>query len=170
MNESLNHPFSSLSDIRRLKKLNYSIFFTWERGIGSALRMRNLRDMLIETPSTVKTDPIYLKKKEMVYYFIVGHLNDENYEEFVSDGDEEPYEICNTIKYYYASSSGENIASHFRKLFRIKLSPSFSSLSEAISSFRSSLKLLWGISPSIFSEDIMVEALAFYVLLFLPET
>ncbi|MBW0469151.1 hypothetical protein O181_008866 [Austropuccinia psidii MF-1] len=85
--------------------------------------MRNLRDMLIEPPSTIKTDPNYLKKKEMVYYFIVGHLDDENYNKFVSDEDEEPYKLWNTIKENYASSSGENIASHFGKLFSIKFPP-----------------------------------------------
>ncbi|MBW0526793.1 hypothetical protein O181_066508 [Austropuccinia psidii MF-1] len=119
--------------------------------------MRNLRDMLLEPPGMVKIDPIYLKKKEMVYYFIVGHLDDENYDKFVSDKDEEPYPLWNSIKKHYASSSGENIASHFGKLFSIKFPPSSSALSEAVSSFRSTLKLLRGLSPSLFAADIMVQ-------------
>ncbi|MBW0539383.1 hypothetical protein O181_079098 [Austropuccinia psidii MF-1] len=126
--------------------------------------------MLIEPPSTIKTDLNYLKTKEMVYYFIVGHLDDENYNKLVSDEDEEPYKLWNTIKENYASSSGENIASHFGKLFSIKFPPSFSGLSEAISSFRSALKLLQGLSPSLFAADIMAQVLAFYVLQLLLKT
>ncbi|MBW0554559.1 hypothetical protein O181_094274 [Austropuccinia psidii MF-1] len=170
MNETLNPPISSLSDIQGLEKLNSSNFFTWQRGIISSLGMRNLRDMLIEPPSTTKTNPNYLKKKEMVYYFLVGHLDDENYDKFVSYEDEEPYKLWNTIKEHYASSSGENIASHFGKLFGIKFPPSFSGLSEAISSFCSTLKILQGLSPSLFAADIMVQVIAFYVLRLLPET
>ncbi|MBW0530698.1 hypothetical protein O181_070413 [Austropuccinia psidii MF-1] len=138
MNEPLSQPISSFSDIRGMEKLNSSNFFTWQRGIGSSLSMRNLRDMLLEPPSSVKIDPIYLKEKEMVYYFIVGHLDDENYNKFVSNKDEEPYQLWNSIKEHYPSSSGENIASHFGKLFSIKfhlppmpylrLSPPFSLL------------------------------------------
>ncbi|MBW0580062.1 hypothetical protein O181_119777 [Austropuccinia psidii MF-1] len=164
MNESLNQPISSLSDIQGLEKLNSSNFFTWQRGIVSSLGMRNLRDMLLEPPNTIKIDPVYLKKKEMVYYFIVGHLDDENYDKFVSDKDEEPYQLWNSIKEHYASSSGENIASHFGKLFSIKFPPSSSALSEAIASFCSTLKLLRGLSPSLFAADIMVQVLSFYVL------
>ncbi|MBW0542417.1 hypothetical protein O181_082132, partial [Austropuccinia psidii MF-1] len=70
MNESLNQPISSLSDIRGLEKLNSSNFFTWQRGIVSSHGMTNLRDMLLEPPNAIKIDPVYLKKKEMVYYFI----------------------------------------------------------------------------------------------------
>ncbi|MBW0475229.1 hypothetical protein O181_014944 [Austropuccinia psidii MF-1] len=132
--------------------------------------MRNLRDMLIEPPSTIKANANYLKKKEMVYYFIVGHLDYENYYKFVSNEDEEPYKLWNTIKEHYSSSSVENIASHFGKLFSIKFPPSFSGLSEAISSFCSTLKLLRGLFPSLFAADIMVQVLAFYVLRLLPET
>ncbi|MBW0561104.1 hypothetical protein O181_100819 [Austropuccinia psidii MF-1] len=110
--------------------------------------MRNLWDMLIEPPSTIKTNPNYLEKKEMVYYFIVGHLDDENYNKYVSEEDEEPYKLWNTIKENYASSSGENIASHFRRLFSIKFPPSFSGFTKAISSFRATLKLLQGLSPT----------------------
>ncbi|MBW0482971.1 hypothetical protein O181_022686 [Austropuccinia psidii MF-1] len=109
--------------------------------------MRNLRDMLLEPPNAIKIDPVYLKKKEMVYYFIVGHLDDENYDKFVSDKDEEPYQLWNNIKEHYASSSSENIASQFGKLFSIKFPPSSSALSEAIASFRSTLKLFRGLSP-----------------------
>ncbi|MBW0481431.1 hypothetical protein O181_021146 [Austropuccinia psidii MF-1] len=170
MNESSNPPISSLSDIQGLEKLNSSNFFTWQRGIVSSLGTRNLRDMLIEPPSTIKTDPNYLKKKEMVYYFIVGHLDHQNYDKFVSDEDEEPYKLWHTIKEHYAFSSGENIASNFGKLFSIKFPPSSSCLSEAISSFRSTLELLRGLSHSLFAADIMVQVLAFYVLLLLPET
>ncbi|MBW0557404.1 hypothetical protein O181_097119 [Austropuccinia psidii MF-1] len=170
MNESLNQPISSLSDIRGLEKLSSSNFFTWQRGIVSSLGMRNLRDMLLEPPSSVKIDPIYLKKKEMVYYFIVGHLDDENYDTFVSDEDEEPYQLWNSIKEHYASSSGENIASKFGKLFSIKFPPSSSALSKAMSSFCSTLKLLRGLSPSLFAAEIMVQVLAFFVLRLLPET
>ncbi|MBW0544846.1 hypothetical protein O181_084561 [Austropuccinia psidii MF-1] len=106
--------------------------------------MRNLWDMLIEAPSTIKTNPNHLKKKEMVYYFIVGHLADENYNKYVSEEDEEPYKLWNTIKENYVSSSGENIASHFRRLFSIKFPPSFSGFTKAFSSFRATLKLLQG--------------------------
>ncbi|MBW0489437.1 hypothetical protein O181_029152 [Austropuccinia psidii MF-1] len=132
--------------------------------------MRSLRDMLIEPPSTIKTNPNYLKEKEMVYYFIVGHLDDENYDKFVSDEDEEPYKLWNAIKEHYASSSGESIDSNFGKLFSIKFPPSFSGLYEAISSFFSSLKLIQGLSSSLFAADIMVQVLSFYVLRLLPET
>ncbi|MBW0535983.1 hypothetical protein O181_075698 [Austropuccinia psidii MF-1] len=145
MNESSNQLISSLSDIRGLEKLNSSNFFTWQRAIISSLGMRNLRDMLIEPPST-------------------------NYNKFVSDEDEEPYKLWNRIKDNYASSSGENIASHFGKLFSIKFPPSSSALSEAIFSFCSTLKLLRGLSPSLFAADIMVQVLLFYVLWLLPET
>ncbi|MBW0461309.1 hypothetical protein O181_001024 [Austropuccinia psidii MF-1] len=98
--------------------------------------------MLIEPPNSIKIDPIYLKKKETVYYFLE----------------------------HYASLSGEKIASHFGKLFSIKFPPSSSGLSEAISSFRSTLKLLHGLSPSLFAADILVQVLAFYVLRLLWET
>ncbi|MBW0483573.1 hypothetical protein O181_023288 [Austropuccinia psidii MF-1] len=170
MNESLNPPISSLSDIRGLEKLISSNFFTWQRGIVLFLGMRNSRDILIEPPSTIKTNPTYLKKKEMVYYFIVGNLDDENYKKFVSDEDEKPYKCWNTIKEHYASSSGENITSHFGKLFNIKFPPSFSGLYKYISSFCSTLKLLRGVSPSFFAADIMVQVLAFYVLRLFAET
>ncbi|MBW0478346.1 hypothetical protein O181_018061 [Austropuccinia psidii MF-1] len=170
MNESSNKPISSLSDIQGLEKLNFSDFVTWQRGIILSLGMRNLRDMLIEPPSAITVDPIYLKMKEMVYYFIVGHLDDKNYNKFVSDKDEGPYNLWNNIKEHYASSSGENIASHFGKLLSIKFPSSSSGLSEAISSFCSTLKLLQGLSPSLFPVDIMVQVLAFYVLWLPPET
>ncbi|MBW0527185.1 hypothetical protein O181_066900 [Austropuccinia psidii MF-1] len=109
--------------------------------------MRNLREMLIEPPSAIKIDPIYLKKKEMVYYFIVAHLDDENYDKFFSNEDEEPYNLWNNIKENYSSSYGKNIASHFEKLFSIKFPPSSSGLSEAISSFCKALMLLRELSP-----------------------
>ncbi|MBW0500806.1 hypothetical protein O181_040521 [Austropuccinia psidii MF-1] len=170
MNELSNQPISSLSDIQALEKLNSSNFFTLQRGIIWSLGMRNLRDMLIEPPSAIKIDPICLKKQEMVYHFIVGHLDDENYDRFVSDKDEESYNLWNNIKEPYASSSGENIASCFGKLFGIKFPPSSSILSEAISSFCSALKLLCGLSPSLFAAYIMVQVLAFYLLQLLPKT
>ncbi|MBW0529121.1 hypothetical protein O181_068836 [Austropuccinia psidii MF-1] len=172
MTESSINPINTLSDVRGLEKLNSSNFFTWQRGIISSLGMRNLRDMLIKLPddSAIKTDPTYLKKQEMVYYFIIGHLDDENYDKFVSEEGKEPAKLWDAIKEHYASSSGENIASHFGKLFSIKFPPSSAPLSEAISSFRSTLKLLRGLSPSLFAADIMVQVLTFYVLRILPET
>ncbi|MBW0500488.1 hypothetical protein O181_040203 [Austropuccinia psidii MF-1] len=170
MSELSNQSISSLSDIQGLEKLNSSNFFSWQWGIISSLGMRNLRDILIEPPNSIKINPIYLKKKEMVYYFIVGHLDNENYNKFVSDEDEEPHNLWNNIKEHYASSSGENIASHFGKRFSIKFPPSSSGLSEAISSFCSTLKLFRGLSPSLFAADIMVQVLAFYILWLLPET
>ncbi|MBW0476878.1 hypothetical protein O181_016593 [Austropuccinia psidii MF-1] len=109
--------------------------------------MRNLRDMLIKPPSTIKNNANYLKKKEMVYHFIVGHHDDENYEKFVSNETGKPYKLWKTIKEHYESSSGEKFDSHFGKVFSIKFPPSFSGLSEAISSFRSTPKLLRGLSP-----------------------
>ncbi|MBW0468259.1 hypothetical protein O181_007974 [Austropuccinia psidii MF-1] len=74
--------------------------------------MRNLRDMLAKLPedSAIKSDPAYLKKKEMIYYFIVGHLNNGNYDRFVSEEDEEPAKLWDTIKENYASSYGEKLS------------------------------------------------------------
>ncbi|MBW0538526.1 hypothetical protein O181_078241 [Austropuccinia psidii MF-1] len=89
----------------------------------------------------------------------------------VSSLDEnDPVTLWKNIKDYYASSSAENIASNFGKLFSIKFPPSSSSLSESISSFCSTLKLLCTLSPTLFTGDIMPQALAFYVLIMFPET
>ncbi|MBW0473782.1 hypothetical protein O181_013497 [Austropuccinia psidii MF-1] len=160
----------SLTEIKNLEKLSTSNFVTWQRGIVSSLGMRNLKGILYEDSSTLKTDPIKLKQREMVYYFIVGHLDDENYDKFVSEDENDPVTLWKNIKDYYASSSAENIASNFGKLFSIKFPSSSSSLSESISSFRSTLKLLRTLSPTLFTGDIMPQVLAFYVLRMLPET
>ncbi|MBW0524371.1 hypothetical protein O181_064086 [Austropuccinia psidii MF-1] len=106
----------------------------------------------------------------MVYYFIVGHLNEENYDKFVSEDENDPVMLWKNIKDYYASSSAENIASNFGKLFSIKFPSSSSSLSESISLFCSTLKLLHTLSPTLFTRDIMPQVLAFYVLRMLHET
>ncbi|MBW0477423.1 hypothetical protein O181_017138 [Austropuccinia psidii MF-1] len=71
----------------------------------------------------------------MVYYFILGHLDDENSNKFISEEDEEP-----------------------------------AALSKAISSFRSTVKPLRGLSPSLFGADIMIQVLTFFVLSILPDT
>ncbi|MBW0474953.1 hypothetical protein O181_014668 [Austropuccinia psidii MF-1] len=73
--------------------------------------MRNLKGSLYDDSSTMKSDPIKLKQSEMVYYFIVGHLDDENYDKFVSEDENDPVTLWKNIKDYYASSSAENIAS-----------------------------------------------------------
>ncbi|MBW0477282.1 hypothetical protein O181_016997 [Austropuccinia psidii MF-1] len=132
MTKSLINAINTLSNVRGLEKLNSSSFFTWQRGIISFLGMRNLRNMLSKLPenSYIKSDPTYLKKKEMVFYFIVGHLDDENYNKFVSEEEEEPAELWDAIKEHYASSTGENIASHFGKVFSKTFSPSSAALSE----------------------------------------
>ncbi|MBW0543437.1 hypothetical protein O181_083152, partial [Austropuccinia psidii MF-1] len=52
----------------------------------------------------------------------------------------------------------------------IKFPSSFTGLSEAISSFRSTRKLLCSLSPQLFSANIMPQVLAFYILRMLPET
>ncbi|MBW0576563.1 hypothetical protein O181_116278 [Austropuccinia psidii MF-1] len=109
MNESLTPPISSLSDIQGVGKLSPFNFFTGQRGIVSSLGMRNLRDILIKPPSTIKANHNYFEKKDMVYYFIVGNLDDERYEKLVSEEDEEPYKLWSTIKEHYASSSGERL-------------------------------------------------------------
>ncbi|MBW0461123.1 hypothetical protein O181_000838 [Austropuccinia psidii MF-1] len=91
----------------------------------------------------------------MVYYFIVRHLDDEKYDKFLSKDENEPVTLWKNIKDNYASSSSENIASSFGKLFSIKFPSSSSSLSESISLFRSTLKLLHTLSPTLFTGDIM---------------
>ncbi|MBW0481433.1 hypothetical protein O181_021148 [Austropuccinia psidii MF-1] len=160
----------TLTEIKNLEKLSTSNFVSWQRGIVSSLGMRNLKGILYEDSSTLKTDPIKLKQSKMVYYFIVGHLDDENYDKFVSKNENDPVTLWKNIKDYYASLSAENIASNFGKLFSIKFPSSSSSLSESISSFRSTLKLLCTLSPTLFTGDIMPQVLAFYVLRMLPET
>ncbi|MBW0479596.1 hypothetical protein O181_019311 [Austropuccinia psidii MF-1] len=82
----------------------------------------------------------------------------------------DPASLCNSIKEHYASTSAEKIATHFAKLFSIKFPYSFTGLSEAISSFCSTLKLLCSLSPQLFSANIMPQVLAFYILRILPET
>ncbi|MBW0489426.1 hypothetical protein O181_029141 [Austropuccinia psidii MF-1] len=132
--------------------------------------MRNLKGILYEDSSTVKSDPIKLNQSKMVYYFIVGHLNDKNYDKFVSKDENDPVTLWKNIKDHYASSSAENLASNFGKLFSIKFPSSSSSLSESISLFGSTLRLLRTLSPTLFTGDIMPQALAFYVLRMFPET
>ncbi|MBW0476520.1 hypothetical protein O181_016235 [Austropuccinia psidii MF-1] len=130
----------------------------------ATLGMRNLESFLEE-----KEDSGIKRKFKTVYYFIIGHLDSENYDKFVVDEDKHPGRLWRTIKEHYASTSAENIATHFGKLFSIKFPSSSLGLSEAISSFCSTLKLLCSLSPQLFMGNIMPQFLAFYVLRMLPE-
>ncbi|MBW0465833.1 hypothetical protein O181_005548 [Austropuccinia psidii MF-1] len=160
----------TLTKIKNLEKLTTSNFVTWQRGIVSSLGMRNLKGILYNDLSTSKSDPIKLNQSKMVYYFIVGHLNDKNYDKFVSKDENDPVTLWKNIKDHYASSSAENLASNFEKIFSIKFPSSSSSLSKSISLFHSTLRLLRTLSPTLFTGDIMPQVLAFYVLRMLPET
>ncbi|MBW0561768.1 hypothetical protein O181_101483 [Austropuccinia psidii MF-1] len=135
----------------------------------ATLGMRNLESFLEETVIEEKEDSAINRQRQTVYYFIIGHLDSENYDKFVVDEDKHPGRLWRTIKEHYASTSAENISTHFGKLFSIKFPSSSSGLSEAISSFRSTLKLLCSLSPQLFTGDIMPQVLAFYVLRMLPE-
>ncbi|MBW0523600.1 hypothetical protein O181_063315 [Austropuccinia psidii MF-1] len=114
--------------------------------------MRNLKGILDDDSRIRQTDPLQIKQSEMVYHFIVWHLDDKKYDKFVSEDRNNPVVLWKNIKDYYASSSAENIASNFGKLFSIQFQSS-SSLSESISLFLSTLKLLRTISPTLFTGD-----------------
>ncbi|MBW0512945.1 hypothetical protein O181_052660, partial [Austropuccinia psidii MF-1] len=135
----------------------------------ATLGMRNLEIFLEETTIEDKEDGLIKRQRQMVYYFIIGHLDSENYDKFVVDEDKHPGRLWKTIKEHYASTSAEKIATHFGKLFSINFPSSTSGLSEAISSFFSTLKLLLSLSPQLFMGDIMPQLLAFYVLHMLPK-
>ncbi|MBW0593040.1 hypothetical protein O181_132755 [Austropuccinia psidii MF-1] len=78
---------------------------------------------------------------------IVGHLDDQNYDRFLSEDENDPLVLWKKIKDYYGSSSAENITSNFGKLFSIKFPSSSSSLSASISLFCSTLEILFTLSP-----------------------
>ncbi|MBW0477402.1 hypothetical protein O181_017117 [Austropuccinia psidii MF-1] len=122
-------------------------------GLIPSLGMRNLKGILDDGSRIRKTDPCKIKQSEMVYHFIVWHLDDEKYDKFVSEDKNDPVVLWKNIKDYCASSSAENIASNFEKLFSIQFQASSSSLSESISLFLSTLKLLRTISPTLFTGD-----------------
>ncbi|MBW0526256.1 hypothetical protein O181_065971 [Austropuccinia psidii MF-1] len=121
--------------------------------------MRNLEHLL----NPGKPDNDDQKQKQTVFYFIVGHLDAENYDKFVSEDSKDPSKLWCSIKEHYASTSAENVASHIGKRFSIKFPSSSSGLSESISLFRSTLKLLRSLSPNLFTSDVMPQVLAFYV-------
>ncbi|MBW0527946.1 hypothetical protein O181_067661 [Austropuccinia psidii MF-1] len=160
---------TSLFEVKNIEKLNGNNFLPWQRSMIATPGMRNLEGFLEETTIEDKEDSGIKRQRQTVYYFIVGHLDSENYDKFVVDEDKHPGRLWRTIKEHYASTSAENIATHFGKLFSIKFPSSSSGLSEAISSFRSTLKLLRSLSPQLFMGDIMPQVLAFYVLRMLPE-
>ncbi|MBW0522303.1 hypothetical protein O181_062018 [Austropuccinia psidii MF-1] len=138
-------------------------------GIVSSLGTKDLKGILHEDSSNMESNFFKLKQSEMVYYLIVGHLDDKNYEKFVSEDENYPVALWKNINDYSASPSSENIPSRFVKLSRIKF-PSFSSIiSEYISIFCYNLKLLCTLSPTIFTGDIMPQVSAFYVSRILPE-
>ncbi|MBW0540349.1 hypothetical protein O181_080064 [Austropuccinia psidii MF-1] len=165
MNDSSNS-YTTLSEIKNLEKLNSSNFISWQRSIIASLGMRNLEHLLIPG----KPDNDNPKQKQTVFYFIVGHLDAENYNTFVSKDRKDPSKLWCSIKEHYASTSAENVASHLGKLFSIKFPSSSSALSETISLFHSTLKLLRSLSPNLFTGDVMPQILAFYVLQMLPES
>ncbi|MBW0531221.1 hypothetical protein O181_070936 [Austropuccinia psidii MF-1] len=139
--QTINNPPSShttLSEIKNLKKLNSSNFLSWQRSIVASLGMRNLEHLL----DLNKPNDEYPKQKQTVFYFIVGHLDAENYDKFVSKDSKDPSKLWCSIKEHYSSTPTENVASHIVKLFRIKFPSSSSGLSESISLFSSTLNLL----------------------------
>ncbi|MBW0541347.1 hypothetical protein O181_081062 [Austropuccinia psidii MF-1] len=75
----------TLSEIKNLEKLTTSNFVTWQRGMISSLGMRNLKEIFNDNSEISKTGPLKIKQRKMVYYFIVGYLDDENYNKFVSE-------------------------------------------------------------------------------------
>ncbi|MBW0501424.1 hypothetical protein O181_041139, partial [Austropuccinia psidii MF-1] len=160
---------TSLFKVKNIEKLNGNNFLSWQRSMIATLGMRNLESFLEETTIEDKEDGGIKRQHQTVYYFIIGHLDSENYNKFVVDEDKHPGRLWKTIKEHYASTSAENVATHFGKLFRIKFPSSSSGLSEAISSFHSTLKLLHPLSPQLFMGDIMPQVLAFYVLRILPK-
>ncbi|MBW0488152.1 hypothetical protein O181_027867, partial [Austropuccinia psidii MF-1] len=160
---------TSLFKVKNVEKLNSNNFLSWQRSMVATLGIRSLESFLEETVIEKKEDSGIKRQCQTVYYFIIGHLDSENYDKFVVDEDKHPGRFWRTIKEHYASTSAENIATHFGKLFSIKFPSSSSGLSEAISSFCSTLKLLCSLSPQLFTGDIISQVLAFYVLRMLPE-
>ncbi|MBW0540376.1 hypothetical protein O181_080091 [Austropuccinia psidii MF-1] len=166
----MENPSSTLSEVKNIDKLSSTNYFSWKRSMVAALGMRNLEGLLEKDLLKEKNDECIKRQRQIVYFFIIGHLDAENYEKFDVDENRNPASLWNSIKEHYASTSSENIATHFAKLFSIKSSSSFAGLSEAISHFRSTLKLLHSLSPQLFSANIMPQVLAFYILRMLPET
>ncbi|MBW0571599.1 hypothetical protein O181_111314 [Austropuccinia psidii MF-1] len=160
---------TSLFEVKNIEKLNSNNFLSWQQSMVATLGMRSLESFLEETVIEEKEDSGIKRQRQTVYYFLIGHLDSENYDKFVVDEDKNPERLWRNIKEHYASTSAENIGTHFGKLFNIKFPSSSSGLSEAISSFRSTLKLLCSLSPQLFTGDIMPQVLAFYVLQMLPE-
>ncbi|MBW0536835.1 hypothetical protein O181_076550 [Austropuccinia psidii MF-1] len=158
--------YTTLSQIKNLEKLNSSNFISWKRSIVASLGMRNLEHLL----NPGKPDNEDLKHKQIVFYFIVGHLDAENYDKFISEYSKDPSKLWCSIKEHYSSTSAENVASHLGKPFSIKFPSSSSGLSESSSLFCSTLKLLFSLSPNLFTGDVMPQVLAFYVLQMLPES
>ncbi|MBW0575048.1 hypothetical protein O181_114763 [Austropuccinia psidii MF-1] len=109
------------------------------------------------------------KQKQTILYFIIGHLDAENYNKFVSEDGKDPSKLWYSITEHHASTSVENVASHFSKIFSIIFPSSSSGISESITLFFSTLKLLFSLSPSLFAGDIMPQVLALYMLRMLPE-
>ncbi|MBW0487718.1 hypothetical protein O181_027433 [Austropuccinia psidii MF-1] len=165
MNDSPNS-YTTLSEIKNLEKLNSLNFISWKRSIVASLGIRKLEHLL----NPGKPDNEDLKQKQTVFYFIAGHLAAENYDKFVSKDSKDPSKLWCSIKEHYASTSAENVASHLGKTFSIKSPSSSSGLSESISLFHSTSKLLCSLSPNLFTGDVMPQVLAFYVLLMLPES
>ncbi|MBW0527467.1 hypothetical protein O181_067182 [Austropuccinia psidii MF-1] len=158
--------YTTLSEIKNLEKLNSLNFISWKRSIVASLGMRNL-EHLSDPGKPNDEDP---KQKQTVFYFIIGHLDSENYDKFVSNDSKDPSKLWCSIKGNYDSTSAENVSSHFGNLFSIKFPSSSSGLSESITLFPFTLKLLFSLSPNWFAGDIMPQVLAFYVLRMLPKT
>ncbi|MBW0496286.1 hypothetical protein O181_036001 [Austropuccinia psidii MF-1] len=163
-------PSATLSEVKNIDKLNSTDFFSWKRIVVSALGMRNL-ESLYENDSLKEDDEKSIKKRRQIaYYFIIEHLDAENYDKFVVDENRNLVTLWSSIKENYASTPAENIATHFSKLFSIKFPSSFTVLSEAISSFCPTLKLHFSLSPQLFYANIIPQVIEFYNLRMLPET
>ncbi|MBW0582485.1 hypothetical protein O181_122200 [Austropuccinia psidii MF-1] len=165
MNYSSNS-YTTPSEIKNLEKLNSLNFISWQRSIVASLGMRNL-EHLLNPGKPDNNDP---KQKQTVFYFIVEHLDAENYNKCLSEDSKDPSKLWCSIKEHYASTSAENVASHLGKHFSIKFPSSSLGLSESISLFCSTLKLLCSLSSNLFTGNVMPQVLAFYVLQMLPES
>ncbi|MBW0524306.1 hypothetical protein O181_064021 [Austropuccinia psidii MF-1] len=154
-----NHS-ATLSEVKNIDKLSSTNYFSGQRCMVASLGMRNLEGLLEKDSLKENDDESIKRQRQIVYYFIIGHLDAENYDKFAVDENRDPASLWNSIKEHYASTSAENIATHFGKLFSIKFPSSFAGLSEAISSFRSTLKLLCSLSPQLFSANIMPQLFA----------
>ncbi|MBW0463735.1 hypothetical protein O181_003450 [Austropuccinia psidii MF-1] len=111
-------------EIKNLEKPTTPKFVIWKRRIISSLGMRNLKGILDNKERIRKTDPLKINKSELVYYFMIGYLDDKNYAKFVSEDKKNPGMLWKNIEDYYSYSSAESTASNFGKLFRIKLTSS----------------------------------------------